>query len=357
LPSLDPPFGIIPTTPDALTATWLATILTRHGFSAAIEAMEFRSLATSSLTSEIVRVVPRFQDETTGVTPALLWKRSSDDDRRRETFQGSYATEVAFYREIAPGVDVSVPRCFAAAHEQQTGAHVLLLEDLTPDTAGDFVRSVPPDHAEAVLREFARLHASRWTDPAPLRRPAGDCASMNSFVEQCVLLSTPYLTEHVDQHAAERTGRYANEVARLRSALAAGPQALIHGDAHPANVIFASSAAARPSLVDWQCSRVDAPLRDVAQFLMLALTVEDRRRYEQELLTGYLQDLQTNGAHYDAAAAAGDYRSALMLQWGWAVAFLRHEPIWDRDTGSAMPTLVKRAAAAFDDASAELDRA
>ncbi len=357
MPTLDPPFGVIPTTPDELTRTWLATILTRYGFSAAVEAIEFRSLGTSSLTSEMLRVVPRFQDETTGVTPALLWKRSANDQQRREAFERGYAAEVEFYREIAPRINVSVPRCFAAAYEQETGVHVLLLEDLTPSTPSDFVQGISPDEAEVVLREFARLHAAHWTHGAAPQGSTSDLAGHEVFVEQHASLSTPYLTEHVDDRAVERTRRYANEEAEHLATLATGPQTFIHGDAHPANVISSYSAAARPHLVDWQSSRLDAPLRDVARFLVLALTIEDRRAHEQELLSSYLDQLRENGASYDAPAAARDYRIASMLEWGWAVAFVRHQSIWDLDTRATMPTIVKRIAAAFDDGTLERDRA
>ena len=356
MPSLDPPFDVIPATPKDLTATWLATILTRHGFSAAVEAIEFQPLEASSLTSELLRIVPRFQDETTGVTPALLWKRSADDADRRALFRGGYAAEVAFYREVAPVLDVSVPRCFAAAYEEESGAHVLLLEDLTSSTGGDFVHGISPGEAEGVLREFARLHAARWTRPMVAAGPTGQSEETRSFVDQDAPLSTAYLAEHVDGHAAERTRRYGDEVAGLRASLAAGPQAFIHGDAHPANVLLPRTAGARPYLVDWQSSNVGAPLLDVARFLVLALTIEARRGFEQALLSSYLEELQAGGAHYDGTAAAGDYRAASALQWGWAVELLRHEALWDRDTKAATPTLVRRVAAAFDDATAELDR-
>lgn len=342
--------------PAELTTTWLATILTRHGFSAGVEAIEFRSAATSSLGSETLRVVPRFQDETTGVTPALLWKRSADDQRRRETFKRGYAAEVEFYREIAPRIDVSVPRCFAAAYEQETGAHVLLLEDLAPSTPGDFIQGISPEEAEFALREFARLHAARWAGPAPSQGSAGDLASHESFVGQYESLSTSALTEHGDDRVAERTRRYTAEEAGHLALLAAGPQTFIHGDAHPDNVIFAPSSAARPQLINWQSSRVDSPLRDVARFLVFALTIEDRRVHEQALLSSYLDQLRANGARYDARDAARDYRVALVLEWEWAVASVRHESIWDVDGRTAMPTLVQRIAAAFDDATLEHDR-
>lgn len=355
MPSVDPPLGVIPTSPDEFTATWLAAILTRSGYSAAIESLEFPPIEVSALTSEIVRVVPRFQDETTGVAPALLWKRSVDDPEARQAFQRGYAQEVHFYREVAPTVKVAAPRCFAAGHDTESGAHVLLLEDMAPAAAGDFLEGVSPERAADVLRELAALHAARWTNTGNAR-PAEAFASLNALVERWAPVSEPFLSEHVDDRAVERTSRYATEVADIFASLSAGPQSLTHGDAHPGNVLFAPDEAARPVLVDWQGSHVDAPLRDVARFLVLGLTVEDRRAHEAALLDGYLANLDVHGVRYDRDAAALDYLNVLLLQWGWAVIFFRLESSWDPATRAAMPALVGRAAAAFDDATARLDR-
>ena len=355
MPSLDPPFGAIPETPEDLTPTWLATVLTRHGFSAAIDSIEFRSPPTSSLTAEVLRVIPRFHDETTGVTPPLLWKRSAQDAARRAAFQADYATEVAFYRDIAPDLDISIPRCLAAAYEEKSGAHLLLLEDRSPPTAVDFVRGISADETRTTLRELARLHASSWAKPPPQALPAHPIEDQPSPADESRTSDTAYLSEHTDEHAAQRARQYRSALPHLRSTLADGPQTLIHGDTHPANILLPATGGARPCLVDWQLSGLGAPILDVARYLVLALAIEERRASERELLAYYLEQLQTHRDPYDPARAERDYRTASLLQWGWALDLLRHESIWDQDTRDAMPTLVKRAAAAFDDAASNLD--
>lgn len=354
MPSLDPPGGLIPERPDQLTPAWLATVFTRHGFSAAIESIDFRPIEGGGLTSELLRVVPRVHDETTGFAPPLIWKRSSADATARASFQRGYEAEVEFYRAIAPRSGVAVPRSFVAAYEERTGAHVLVLEDLSASMSSGLMREVAVEEAAAVLDELARLHASEWATSGALQA-AEDFARLRPFVEEHAAAGRPYLSEHVDDRVRQRTRRYADEVAGYFAALSAGPQTRTHGDVHPDNVLLphsgnANSGDARPVLIDWQGSRIDAPMRDVARFLVLALTVEDRREHEDELLDHYLATLGHHGAHYDRDAAARDFRTASLLQWGWAVIFFRHEPIWDTGTREAMPSLVRRAAAAFDDA-------
>jgi len=346
--SLDPPYGLIPESPDQLTPSWLAAIFTRHGFSAAIESIDFRPIEGNPLTSQMLRVVPRVQDETTGFAPPLIWKRSLDDPEARRSFRRGYAAEVAFYREQAPLLDVAIPRCFAAAHDDDSSAHLLLLEEIH-GTRGDHIEGVSPEQAEAVLRELAHLHAARWNHSSQ-RRPASDFIRLEALVAHWEPRSTPFLAEHVDDRSAERTQRYMGDVASLFSRLSAGPQTLTHGDVHPANVVFPDRTGGRPVLVDWQGSRIDAPMRDIARFLVLGLATEDRRTHEEALLAGYRARLEEHGIDYGSANAARDYQAALKLQWGWAVIFFRPEPIWDRDTRAAMPALARRAAAAFDDA-------
>ena len=92
-------------------------------------------------------------------------------------------------------------------------------------------------------------------------------------------------------------------------------------------------------------------MRDVARFLTLALTEDHRRQHEHDLLAAYLEELASHGATYSWRAATEAYRTALALQWGWAVIFFRMESLWDAATRAAMPLLVRRAAAAFDDVS------
>jgi hypothetical protein len=351
VPSLDPPGGFIPTTPEELTPEWLGPVLTRHGFSAAVESIEFVTLPATTQTSELLRVIPRFQDETTGFAPPLVWKRSASDPARRDAFKDGYAQEVAFYRDIAPRVPVSVPRCFVAAADPISGEHVLLLEDVGPDRRADLIEDVTAEDAAAVLAELAALHASTWGTPPA----ADDFGRYRPFFEEDAAAGAAYLETVVEGDVRRRNAAYAPAVRRWWAELAAAPQTRIHGDAHARNIVLPRKPG-RPVLVDWQGWRTGAAARDVARLLVLGLPAARRREHERELLDGYVAALEARGAAADAGAVEREYRIASALQWGWAVTFVRHERVWDDDTRRAMPELARRAAAAFDDALAWLDR-
>ena len=354
--SLDPPFGTIPTSPDELTITWLSTIFTKHGFSAGIEAVDFRPIDNASLSSELLRIVTRVQDETTGVAPPLIWKRSSTNNVLRKAFGSCYKTEVHFYKQFAHKINVSVPRCFAAAYSEVTNEHVLLLEDLTDKASDNQPDDISAEYMAKVLQELIHLHTTSWSVPAA-PRSIDTAENIKSSVAESALFSSPYLNKYVDQHATDRTKYLETHISRLLSTLSSGPQTFTHGDAQIANVIFPRSFTDRPYFIDWQNCRINNPFRDVSRFLIFSLTIENRREYEGEIIAQYLKALKKLGFNYEPNVATRDYRLASILEWGWITNFSRYEPYWDLQTRSRMPILAQRASAAFDDAKRWLERA
>ena len=71
---------------------------------------------------------------------------------------------------------------------------------------------------------------------------------------------------------------------------------LLHGDPHPGNAFSDSDGAA--GLFDWQTVARGPWAFDVAYMIVTALTVEDRRANEQELLTYYVEHLRRLGTEY-----------------------------------------------------------
>jgi aminoglycoside phosphotransferase (APT) family kinase protein len=79
-------------------------------------------------------------------------------------------------------------------------------------------------------------------------------------------------------------------VAQVRGAT---PWSVIHGDAHVGNLYL--DGAGRPSFVDWQLVQRGPWYLDVGYHLASALTVEDRRRTEKDLVRHYLDRLGAAG--------------------------------------------------------------
>ena len=72
---------------------------------------------------------------------------------------------------------------------------------------------------------------------------------------------------------------------RTVATLARGPQILLHGEAHIGNTYVLPGD--QTGFLDWQVVRRGNWVQDVGYFLIGALTIEDRRRCERELLAVY----------------------------------------------------------------------
>jgi aminoglycoside phosphotransferase (APT) family kinase protein len=96
------------------------------------------------------------------------------------------------------------------------------------------------------------------------------------------------------------------------------PHCLIHGDAHIGNMYFEHDGA--PRFLDWQGAMRGHWAHDVTYFVVGALTVEDRRAHQEELLRHYLERLAAHGAPapgFDDAWTA--FRRHVMHGFFWVV--------------------------------------
>ena len=106
-------------------------------------------------------------------------------------------------------------------------------------------------------------------------------------------------------------------------------------------------------LCDWQCVAKGHWSRDVAYLLATALTVNDRRAWERELLAYYLDELgRLTGAHFDAAEAWDKYREQMLhALWMWTIT-LCHSPLLpamqSRETSTTMIVRIATAMADLD---------
>ena len=81
-----------------------------------------------------------------------------DTERNYRAFE----REALFYKDVAGGVDVRVPRVYHA-HAGEDGS-VLVMEDLTRLTSGDQVRGMLHHEVIATVREIGRVHAAYWNN-------------------------------------------------------------------------------------------------------------------------------------------------------------------------------------------------
>lgn len=233
-------------------------------------------------------------------------------------FQRWYEREVRFYRELAPGTPIQVPRCYAAEIDAEDN-YVLLLEDLAPREQGDQLAGCGIERAVQVVDAAAVLHG-RWWDHSALAK------------HQWLPLTTVGLDHARGVQGAMRRGwqramtdgllptslvRHGDAVIRaypsLLERIAQPPLTVVHGDYRLDNLFF-NGGDDPVHVIDWQfCCRARG-IYDIGYFIGLSLAPEARAEQEQYLLNRYVQGLQDGDvSDYDLAACRDDYRVSLIL--------------------------------------------
>jgi hypothetical protein len=330
------PVRTLPVQVSELTPEWLSEVL-------GLDVVDVKVLNHASATNQRVRLGLSYAEATTGPS-SLFVKLASPDPVHREMIGASSMgeREARFYVDVAPSVDLRVPRSYYAASADD-GSFALLLEDLS--TGGcefsDGAWGVTADAAAVALEELAHFHA-RFADPAVRSAVAPWSAGVQpqhgDFVAQ---LMRTVLDENADvlTPAYIAAGEiYVEHHDRLGELWDAGPRTYIHGDTHIGNVFLDGG---RVGFLDWGLSRVSTPLRDVSYFLTMTVDPEERRRSERDLLRLYLDALRTAGG---ADIAFDEAWSVHRVQAGYTVVatFLVFMPSYASDDAQVLGSALRR---------------
>ncbi|NML09283.1 phosphotransferase [Sphingobium sp. AR-3-1] len=218
-----------------------------------------------------------------------------------------YENEVNFYNRVRPELDLETPRSFGAGFDAVSSDFAIVLEDLTlrGATFPSVLSPVTLDTVRSILSQQAKLHARFWESPR--LRPGGDLAWAGSHVEGKVAELMMVGAEPLIQHEIDTVSFKREMVQRLRTtgpALRNGtlalhrhqqslPQTLVEGDMHIGNSYILPDGSG--GLLDWQLTCRGHHMHDVSYLVTTALSVEDRRAHEQDLVRFYLDRLAVEG--------------------------------------------------------------
>jgi hypothetical protein len=159
-----------PQTPADLT---VATVCTALGLDpASVTSLESEAIGQGTgVLCQLARVKLSYRDEARGPKaqgpesviakfPAAI--EQTRDFARQFKF---YEREVNFYDRVGKEVSLPGPRCLYAAHDVQTDAFLLLLEDLGDRRSGDQLQGCSAQDALLAIRQLASFHAEWWDNP------------------------------------------------------------------------------------------------------------------------------------------------------------------------------------------------
>jgi len=267
----------------------------------------------------VLRLTPTYlSNRSTNIPASIIVKIASPFETSRATGRdsGIYEAEVVFYRDLASGLSVSVPRCHASVYENETGHFTLVFDDLSETTkVGDVLAGGTLEQARLALKELARMQASCWNAPALKANPMfADTSRLEALFNGYVTAAPPFIADLGEEMTAAKIALIERAMPAAPRWLAEtpGPFVVQHGDYRLDNMLFGISAEAPPlTIVDWQTVRLGAPLVDAAYYLSGCLTVEERRANENALLREYHDTLREFGIRdYGWDRLWQDYRRA-----------------------------------------------
>jgi hypothetical protein len=216
---------------------------------------------------------------------------------------GIYATEARFFRDELSHSKVRAPRAYwADVDDEDFGA--ILMEDLCRPSVRFCSARTPLTVAEvsSALENLATLHASRWnsewlSSADWLEHFADPNSKGRAYFS---MLGADAVAGFINE--PERSAVIPDDLRDARRSLDlfwgfvsvsdAGPQTLLHGDAHVGNLYFDDGHAA---LCDWQVAGRGSPAFDVAYLVGSAMSTKLRRQTEQQLVQHYLAALSRAG--------------------------------------------------------------
>jgi hypothetical protein len=340
------PFSIGEVTPEWLTAVLRADgVLAAEGTVTGVAAEQI-AVGTGFL-SDLFRL--RLQGDG---PESLVLKIPATSALYRATAQGAnvYQREVVFYRDVARSCPLRTPRAYYAEFDE-SGAMVLLLEDLGLLEAPDHLEGLQLGQADLVIDSLAEFHA--WG--ASPNRPPLDPAIFPSVVDQVGQLGSViplgweiYLANRRHDHppAVDRLIERLPDLTLELAASLTDPACLAHGDLRVDNLFFAGNDVA---VVDFQfCTRASG-IYDVAYFLSQGLDTTVRRGHDRDLVGRYVRALRSAGLVIDDDTAWDQYLRATALLVVFPLgAILGWPTLGDRARDLVLTLIERWAAAAVD---------
>ncbi|HEX4019060.1 MAG TPA: phosphotransferase [Frankiaceae bacterium] len=207
--------------------------------------------------------------------------------------------EAYFYRDIAGDTGMRMLTSVYADVDPVTRHGVLITEDVVPRGAVflDALSDYTPEQAAESLSELAKLHSATWEKPMYTKASWLD-SRLESYLLHRGVKDVLFNFDGPIGAGVPVEVRDAQRLVDALHTLAAdvpveSPWTVIHGDAHVGNLYV--DGTGRPSFVDWQVVQRGPWYLDVGYHLASALTIEDRRKNEQDLIRHYLDELATGG--------------------------------------------------------------
>jgi hypothetical protein len=349
----------LPLSFESITDRWLTAVLCQNVPGAQVIGHRLSAPDTGSSNRRKIYLDYNQAGEAAGLPKALFCKAGHNLANRVVLgVSGAARGEVLFYNGIRPLLDIEAPVGRYALFDPESYNSMIMLDDLS-DVAQEFcdhITLMTRQRAESQMRLLATVHGQCYSDEI-LRSRIAAYPTFHDFFHHTLQFGMREGSEKGFQEGGDviPPALYRRHAEIWPATLAAidaldrQPHTLAHGDVHLKNWYVAGNG--EMGLSDWQCAGRANWGRDFAYTIGTALTVENRRAWERDLLAYYLEHLARTGGPRVAFDAAWDiYRQQLIsgLTW-WTVTLCPTPDLPDMQPRDTTLEFIRRLATAMDD--------
>jgi hypothetical protein len=294
----------VPPSAEAITPQWLTAALCSKVPNAKVTDIEIRGGSDGTSSRRQITVDYNSAGDAAQLPTHLFSKTATSlGSRLLLGLTGIVEGETLFYNDIRPSLDIRSPRAYYAAFDPRTYRSIVLLEDLSEvgyEFPAPLGRHVTRNEAEDMVIQMARYHGALWESPrlksefAGLRDTHKFQLDLNERVNfgKRVEVGIERARSVMPPEVYARRREIWPATMRAMELNITGPQTLLHQDVHLGNWLV--DADGRMGLYDWQVVATGNWALDVA-YAMSGLVTDDRRSWERELLTLYVESLASQG--------------------------------------------------------------
>lgn len=295
----------VPPSYEAITAEWLTDVLCRQTPGAEVVDFSFDARDDGSSNRRRIFITYNEAGRRAGLPPTVFCKAAEALVNRMVLgLSGAAQTEMGFYNKVRGRLSIEAPVGLYANFDPTNCASLIMLRDLGGEVEFCDDRTVIDwERAVSQIDTLSRLHASFYESPElgsatiPFRTWPVWWRDM--------MVASPEFAASCDQAFVDSEDLMPPELFRQREQIWPAteqsvarherlPRTLIHCDVHLKNWYLAKDGVM--GLSDWQIASVGHWSRDLIYTMTTALTVENRRRWEKELVRIYLEKMVERGA-------------------------------------------------------------
>jgi len=349
----------LPLSYESITAGWLTAVLCARAPGAEVERFTLGPTDNGSSNRRRIHITYNQAGRDAGLPTALFCKAShSLQNRIMLGVSGGADCEAMFYNSIRPLLDIEAPVGYFAKSDPETFNSIIMLGDIT-DEVMEFCSDktvMTRARAESQMRLLGKMHGATAKNPV-LRERVKAFKTFKQFFEDTqrfgldkgAIAGFAAAENVIPPRLFARQAEIWPATLEAVEALDRLPRGLAHGDVHLKNWYVAGNG--EMALGDWQCCGYSHGGRDVAYAVATALTVENRRAWERELVAYYLEELQSAGGprtEFDSFWNIYRQQMTSALAW-WTVTLCPPPGTPDMQPRDITVEFIRRIATAMDD--------